>query len=64
MSSGEVSSSIWVDIREGLHYLWRWKDMVILIGAAMIFKIASTPAFSLLPLLVREHFEGGGVSSL
>lgn len=58
-SSGEVTSSIWVDIREGLHYLWRWKGMVILIGAAMIFKIASTPAFSLLPLLVREHFEGG-----
>ncbi len=55
----EGAPSIWVDVREGWAYLWRWKGMVILIGAAMIFKIASTPAFSLLPLLVREHFKGG-----
>jgi DHA3 family macrolide efflux protein-like MFS transporter len=32
--------------------------LVILIGAAMIIKIALTPAFSLLPLLVSTHFSG------
>jgi DHA3 family macrolide efflux protein-like MFS transporter len=30
-----------------------------LIGVAMIVKIALTPAFSLLPLLVSQHFNGG-----
>jgi DHA3 family macrolide efflux protein-like MFS transporter len=31
---------------------------LILIAGAMIFKIALTPAFSLLPLLVSKHFNG------
>ena len=30
-----------------------------LIGSAMILKLALTPAFSLLPLLVNKHFDGG-----
>jgi DHA3 family macrolide efflux protein-like MFS transporter len=50
--------SIWLDIREGLHYLRGWPGMMTLIGFALFFKIASTPAFSLLPLLVRSHFDG------
>jgi DHA3 family macrolide efflux protein-like MFS transporter len=32
--------------------------MMVLISMALIFKIASMPAFSLLPLLVRSHFGG------
>ncbi len=50
--------SIWSDIREGLRYVWGWKGLVVLIGAALIFKIVLTPATSLLPLLVSEHFRG------
>ncbi len=50
--------SIWTDIREGLCYIRGWPGLVVLIGAAMVFKIALTPAFSLLPLLVTEHFNG------
>ncbi|MBC7252311.1 MAG: MFS transporter [Anaerolineae bacterium] len=52
-------TSIWADIRAGLRYIWGWPGLVVLIGAAMIFKIAMTPAFSLLPLLVSKHFGGG-----
>ena len=51
--------SIWVDMRAGLRYIMRWPGLKILIGSAMIVKIALTPAFSLLPLLVSEHFQGG-----
>lgn len=51
-------SSIWGDIREGLQYIRDWPGLVTLIGLALIVKIALTPAFSLLPLLVREHFNG------
>lgn len=50
--------SIWADVRDGLHYLLSWPGMVVLIGSALLFKIALTPAFSLLPLLVSEHFGG------
>ncbi|MDY7076091.1 MAG: MFS transporter [Chloroflexota bacterium] len=51
--------SIWADIREGLRYIRGWPGLMTLIGAAMIFKIALTPAFSLLPILVTKHFDGG-----
>lgn len=51
-------SSIWSDIGEGLRYVRGWPGLLVLIGAALIFKIALTPASSLLPLLVSEHFRG------
>jgi DHA3 family macrolide efflux protein-like MFS transporter len=52
-------ASIWADLKEGVRYLRGWKGMMALVGLAMIFKFALTPAFSLLPLLVSEHFQGG-----
>ena len=52
-------SSIWADIREGMRYIRGWPGLMTLIGSAMIVKIALTPAFSLLPLLVSKHFNGG-----
>jgi len=51
-------TSIWADIREGVRYVRGWPGLMALIGSAMIVKIALTPAFSLLPLLVSEHFRG------
>jgi DHA3 family macrolide efflux protein-like MFS transporter len=57
--AGEAQKpSIWADVRDGLRYVWAWPGMVVLIGSAMIFKIALTPAFSLVPLLVSKHFNG------
>ncbi len=56
--NGTKKPSIWVDLREGFRYLWGWSGAMTLIGGALIFKVALTPAFSLLPLLVRVHFGG------
>lgn len=56
---GAKKPSIWSDIKEGLRYLWGWPGMMTLIAMALVFKIATTPAFSLIPLLVRSHFNGG-----
>jgi len=56
---GAEKPSIWADMREGLRYIRGWRGLMALIGAAMIIKIALTPAFALVPLLVREHFNGG-----
>jgi DHA3 family macrolide efflux protein-like MFS transporter len=50
--------SIWADLGAGLRYIRGWPGLMVLIGAAMVFKIALTPAFSLLPLLVSKHFGG------
>ena len=56
--TGAEKPTIWADLREGLRYIRGWPGLMALIGAAMIVKIALTPAFSLLPLLVSEHFNG------
>ena len=56
---GTEKPSIWADMREGLSYIRGWPGLVALIGVAMLVKIALTPAFSLLPLLVSDHFNGG-----
>ncbi len=56
---GTVKPTIWADVRVGLRYLSGWKGAIALFSGAMIFKVALTPAFSLMSLLVREHFGGG-----
>ena len=50
--------SLLVDMLGGLRYILNWKGLVALIVIAMGFKIALSPAFSLLPLLVSKHFNG------
>lgn len=57
------SQSIWLDIREGLRYILAWPGLMILTAVAMTFKLVLTPAFSLIPLLVKNHF-GGGATEL
>jgi DHA3 family macrolide efflux protein-like MFS transporter len=57
-AKGAEEPTIWADMREGLRYIRGWPGLMALIGMAMIVKIALTPAFSLLPLLVSEHFNG------
>jgi len=50
-------TTIWIDMRDGMRYLWGWKGLVAFIAVAMVFKIALTPAFSLFPLLVSQTFQ-------
>jgi len=51
-------STVLIDMKDGFNYLIQWKGLVMLIAVALIFKIALTPAFSLVPLLVYEHLLG------
>ena len=55
----QARPSLLADMREGWRFIWGWPGMVGLIGLALVVKIALTPAFSLIPLLVRDHFSGG-----
>lgn len=55
---GEEQPSVWADLRAGLDYLLGWRGLMVLTVGAMIFKIAMTPAFALIPLLVTDHFGG------
>ena len=46
------------DMKEGYQYLVSWKGLMVLTAIVLIFKIALTPAFSLIPLLVYKHLHG------
>ena len=58
LEPGAVRPSLFTDIGQALRYIRGWPGLMALIGAAMIFKIALTPAFALLPLLVNQYFSG------
>lgn len=46
------------DMRDGFTYLVKWKALLVFTALALVFKMALTPAFSLLPLYVFEHLNG------
>jgi DHA3 family macrolide efflux protein-like MFS transporter len=50
--------SVRADLMEGLRYVLNWRGLMLLTAGIMVIKIAMTPAFTLLPLLVTDHFGG------
>lgn len=50
--------SVWHEMIEGLRYVRAWPGLMIVIGMAMLLNFLLTPAFSLLPILVTNHFGG------
>jgi len=55
----EVKASLMKEMREGLSFLRRWRGAMSVIMLFMIGNLLLSPAFSLLPLLVINHFGGG-----
>lgn len=66
LSDGNVSVTpkrVWLDVREGLKYAVSWPGMIKLLLTATLLNMLFSPAFSLMPLLVTQHF-GKGASEL
>jgi DHA3 family macrolide efflux protein-like MFS transporter len=53
--------SVWEDFRAGLRYVWGWPGLMAVLVLAMIINFVVNPAFSLMPLLVTEHFGAGAL---
>jgi len=49
-------ASYFENLFEGLRFAIKWRGMMILLAGVSIVKIILLPAFSLMPLLVLEHF--------
>jgi DHA3 family macrolide efflux protein-like MFS transporter len=61
-AEGEATRpSVWSDFRAGLRYAWGWPGLMAILLIAMIINFVVNPAFSLMPLLVTEHFQGGAL---
>ena len=54
-------ASIWSDVRAGLRYVWGWPGLFAVMVMATVINFVVNPAFSLMPLLVTDHFEGGAL---
>lgn len=64
-SSGQAGEDepavFWSELLTGLRYVMRWRGLLAIVFMAMAIKIALTPAFSLLPLLVSDYFGGNAM---
>ncbi len=56
---GREKTSIWQDLAEGWKYVSGWPALMAIIFLAMLVNFLINPAFSLLPLVVTEHFGKG-----
>lgn len=57
--STQGKTSIWQDFSEGWKYVTGWPGLMAIIFLAMLVNFLINPAFSLLPLVVTEHFGKG-----
>jgi MFS transporter, DHA3 family, macrolide efflux protein len=58
-SAGGTRPSVWQDFRAGLRYVTAWPGLMIILVMATVINFLFSPAFSLMPLLVTKHFQGG-----
>jgi DHA3 family macrolide efflux protein-like MFS transporter len=58
-SDEESKPSVLIDLREGLRFVWDWSGIRILIGIASFHSLVMSAAFSLIPILVADHFRAG-----
>jgi len=52
---------LWNDTREGLGYIWHWKGLRQVVTMAAGMNLIWAPAFTLMPLLVRNYFQRGAL---
>ncbi len=58
---GSDKPSVWQDFTSGLRYVLNWPALLIIASMAILINFLLTPAFSLLPLLVRDYFGGEAI---
>jgi len=57
---GEAAgNSLRADLGQGLRYVLGWPGLLGIVGMALTVKLMLTPAFAVLPLLVKDYFGGG-----
>ncbi len=52
----EGKTTLWQDLAEGWKYVTGWPGLMAVIFLAMLINFLINPAFSLLPLVITEHF--------
>jgi DHA3 family macrolide efflux protein-like MFS transporter len=55
----EGARSVWSDLCEGVHFVWSWRGLAILIALISLLHFFAVPAFALVPVAVTKTFHGG-----
>lgn len=53
--------SMWHDTKAGFAFVASWPGLMAILVISMLLNLFLTPAFTLLPLLVKNHFHGGAI---
>lgn len=56
-----VAATVWQDMRAGFSFLRRWPALLSVMCVAALLNLVLTPAFTLLPILVTQHFKGSAL---
>ena len=54
-------SSLWADMREGLHFVLGWRALLVLSMIGVLINMLGRAAASLTPILITQHFQGGAL---
>jgi len=58
-ANGENKPSVWQDMVAGFHYIMGWPGLIMIGIMAAMINFLLTPASSLMPIFVTQHFKGG-----
>lgn len=61
-AAGMPASSVWSEFKAGLKYVISWPGLFAMLLLATMINMVVSPAFSLLPLLVKDHFQGQAIN--
>jgi len=59
--TGSEKTTVWTDFKEGLHYMLGWPGLLIVGLMTVGINFTIIPAFSLLPLMVKDYFGGSAI---
>ena len=58
---GKTQATVWQDFRAGLGYMLGWPGLLMIGLMTIGINFTVIPAFSLLPLMVKDYFGGGAI---
>ena len=56
-----TASTVWQDMHAGFSFLVRWPALLSVMCIAALLNLMLTPAFTLVPILVTQHFDGSAM---
>jgi DHA3 family macrolide efflux protein-like MFS transporter len=58
---GKAQATVWQDFKAGLRYMLGWPGLLLIGLMTVVINFTVIPAFSLLPLMVKDYFGGSAI---